>query len=71
MPFLPKYSKFMGKSMKKSDKKSKDPWQGMREALFEAPPLCYKCLPVQRKEIMANGRDRALSGDQLQSPKDQ
>ena len=42
----------------------------MEEALFEAPPLCYKSLPVQRKEILENGGDRTFSGDQLQPPKD-
>ena len=70
MPFPSKYSKFIEKSMEKSDEKTEGLLEGMEEALFGAGSLCYKSLPVQRKEILEDGCDRALPGDQLQSPKD-
>lgn len=65
MPFSSKYSQSIEKSMKKSDKKAESPWQEMEETLFGGRPLCYKSLPVQRKEILENGCDHALPGDQL------
>jgi hypothetical protein len=46
MPFSSKYSKFIEKSMKNSDKKPEGPLKGMEEALFGVRPLCYKSLPV-------------------------
>jgi hypothetical protein len=71
MPFSSKYSKFIEKSMKNSDRKTEGPLEGLEETLFGVRPLCYKSLPAPRKEILENGCDRALPGDQLQSPKDQ